>query len=356
MNELDTLRKQIDGIDAEMAGLFEKRMAAVARVAAYKKEQGLPVLDAGREQAVLARNARHIQSPALAGYYASFLKGLMALSRQYQQQILGRGTVAYQGAEGGFGHLAMEHLFPASQPLAKATFAEVFEAVDSGEAAFGIVPFENSGTGDVSGILDLCYTHRSSISAMYDLPVSQNLLGLPGAVLGDIKTVVSHTQALQQSRRFIASLGAAAVPYANTALAAQHVAEKNDKSTAAVGSLQAAERYGLVPLAKDIADEAENTTRFAVLSARLPEKGNRFSLLVTVENKVGRLAKVIETIAAKGFDMESIKSRPIPHRPWEYFFYIELVGEARTDQAAVLLENLRAACLSVRLLGVFNRG
>lgn len=355
MDQLETLRGEIDGIDREMAALFEKRMAAASGVAAYKREHGLPVLDAGREQAVVEKNTAYVQEPALRGYYSTFITHLMGLSRQYQRHLLGADAVAYQGAESGFGHTVLTTLFPNARPLVQPTFEGVFEAVENGDAGFGIVPFENSTTGDVSGVLDLCFSHSCHVAAMYDLPVRQNLLGLPGATLGEIKRVYSHVQALEQSRRFLDSLGAEKVPFANTALAAAHVAELGDAANAAIASMDAAARYGLIPLAEDIATVPENTTRFIILSKAPPTGGDRFSLLLRVDNQVGMLAKAIEVIAAEGFDMENIKSRPLPKHPFEYYFYIELVGDTKAQATQALLEKLGGVCRSVRLLGTYQR-
>lgn len=353
MPVLEEARREIDEIDAKMADLFERRMAAAARVAAFKQQNGLPVLDAGREAAVVEKNLARLQNAVLAPYYTDYIKGMMALSRQYQTQILGSNTAAYQGAKGGFGHRVAGQLYPRASLAPKPTFAAVFEAVESGEVAHGVVPFENSTTGDVSGILDLCYSHNCFITAMYDLPVSQNLLALPNADITGIKTVVSHVQALEQCKRFLQNLGAELVPYSNTAAAAEYVAGLKDPTVAAIAGLEAGERYGLVPIVKDIATDMGNTTRFISIAQSPGVAGGRFSLLFTVENTVGQLAKVIEGIAAEGFNMESIKSRPIPQKTWQYYFYAELVGEG--GDAEALLAALRPVCLTVRLLGVFDR-
>ena len=354
---LEEIRSRIDAIDREMAALFAQRMNVAADVAAYKQAEGLPVLDAAREDAVLQKNLAYMPQAALTAYYSDFMRHVMSLSRQYQSELLGKSSVCYQGTAGGFGHMAAAALFPHAAMLEAATFAAVFAAVEKGEAAHGVVPFENSSTGDVSDVLDLCFAHPGLyVSAMYDLPVTQNLLGLPGATLADIKTVCSHPQALQQSRRFLAQLNVAQQPAENTAVAARAVAEGGDKSCAAIASLEAGALYGLQPLAQDISTESDNTTRFIVITRETPLAGSRFSLLVTVENGVGRLARIIETISAHGFDMECIKSRPMPRRPWEYYFYIELVGAATDESSRKLLNELENACLSVRMLGIYGRG
>ena len=242
-----------------------------------------------------------------------------------------------------------------AKAMACPTWADVFDRVEQGSAAYGVLPFENSHAGDVSAVLDLCYAHRLHIVEMYDLPVTQNLLALPGAALGDLRRVTSHPQALSQCERFIRSVGLAAEPCANTALAARRVAESGDKTLAAIASAETAELYGLQVLMRDINTDGDNTTRFIVVGKELPARGNRFSLLFTVDHKAGALARVIQAIAAAGFNMECIKSRPMPHVPFEYYFYVELVGAADAPDARQLLTGLETVCRTVRVLGIYTR-
>ena len=355
MEELESARRAIDEIDGQMAALFEARMAQVARVAAYKQEHDIPVLDASREQQVIEQNTARIRDAALRPYYQEFQQAAMAVSRQYQAHALGRDTVAYQGVEGAFAHIALTRLFPQAKAMACPTWGDVFDRVEQGSAAYGVLPFENSHAGDVAAVLDLCYARRLHILEMYDLPVTQNLLAVPGAALGDLRRVVSHPQALNQCERFIRSMGLAAESCANTALAARRVAEASDKTLAAIASADTAELYGLQVLMRDVNTDGDNTTRFIVVGKELPKRGNRFSLLFTVDHKTGALARVIQAIAAAGFNMECIKSRPMPHVPFEYYFYVELVGAADAPDAKRLLAGLESVCRTVRVLGIYTR-
>ncbi len=352
-NPLEAARAAIDQIDGELCALFQARMAEAAKVAAYKAEHGLAVLDEGREAALVAHNlGRLSESDPLRPYYEDFLRHNMALSRQYQAQCLGQNAVAYQGIPGAFSHMALARLFPHARPLSLPTFEDVFRAVEEGEAAYGVLPFENSQAGDVSEVLDLCLLHAGCyIHRMHDLAITQNLLALPGASLAGIKRVVSHPQALRQCAAFLRQLNLAVEQRPNTAMAAQYVAEAGDPSLAAIASGDTAALYGLEILAADISETADNTTRFIVISKEQPAAGNRFCLLFTVRHEAGRLARAIETIARLGYNMECIKSRPLRRMAWEYYFYAELVGEP----APALLEELRADCSAVRLLGRYER-
>ena len=179
MDALDKARAEIDAVDAQLAALFERRMAAVLAVAEYKKTHGLPIFDAAREAAVLDKNTARIADETLRPYYRAFLNDAMAVSRAYQRAQLGRDTAAYQGVPGAWSHITLRRLFPFARESAFATWGEVFDAVQKGDAQFGVLPFENSSAGDVSTVLDLLYTHPDIIIArMCDLPIRQDLLGV----------------------------------------------------------------------------------------------------------------------------------------------------------------------------------
>ena len=364
MDLLQQARGQIDEIDAQMAALFERRMQAVADVVRYKAQTGKPVFDAAREAAVLDKNTARLQDPELRPYYRAFLQEAMSVSRAYQRAALGRDTAAYQGIEGAWSHIALRKLFPFARATAFATWAEVFAAVQNGDAQFGVLPFENSSAGDVSAVLDLLYTHPQIIvSGMCDLPIRQDLVGLPGTTLEQIRTVISHPQALAQSNVFLQKHSFALHPWGNTADAARHVAEQKDPTLAAIASAETAELYGLQILVPGINAEGDNTTRFIVIERSENEpvatgEGQRLALLFTARHKPGQLAAVLDQIGQRGFNMECIKSRPLPHVPFEYYFYVQLVcppGSTAADCRA-LLDTLNGACSTLRLLGAFTLG
>lgn len=356
MDQLQQARAQIDEIDAKMAALFEQRMQAVGQVAQYKARTGKQVFDPAREALVLEKNTARVQNPELQPYYREFLKKALAVSRAYQHVLIGQNVAAYQGVEGAWSHIALRQLFPFAKAQAYSTWNEVVEAVERGDAYCGVLPFENSNAGDVSAVLDLLYAHPGlKVARMCDLPIRQDLLALPGAQLSEIKTVISHQQALAQSGPFLKLHHFATKAWGNTADAARYVAEQGDQTLAAIASAETAKLYGLQILAEGVNEDGDNTTRFIVISREKPTAGNRFSLLFTVDNKPGKLAEVIQVIGASGFNMESIKSRPMPHVPFEYYFYVELVGDPTADETGALLQQLDRTCRTVRLLGVYTK-
>ena len=226
MDALEQARAEIDTVDAQLAALFERRMKAVLSVAEYKKAHGLPIFDAAREKVVLDKAEARIGDPALRPYYRDHVQNMMDVAKQYEAEVLGRNRAAYQGVEGAFAHIALRALFPHAEAVSCPTWDEVFDAVEKGDAAHGVVPFENSHAGDVSAVLDLCYNHPDLwVVDVYDLPISQNLLVLPGTQLSQLRTVYSHQQAIAQSETFLKQFRLPATAMANTAMAAKFVAE-----------------------------------------------------------------------------------------------------------------------------------
>ena len=364
MDQLQQARAQIDEIDAKMAALFEQRMQAVGQVAQYKAHTGKQVFDPAREALVLEKNTARVQNPELQPYYREFLKEALAVSRAYQHVLIGQDVAAYQGVEGAWSHIALRQLFPFAKARAYSTWNEVVEAVELGDAFCGVLPFENSNAGDVSAVLDLLYAHPGlKVACMCDLPIRQDLLALPGAQLSEIKTVISHQQALAQSGPFLKLHHFATKAWGNTADAARYVAEQGDKTLAAIASAETAKLYGLQILAEGVNEDGDNTTRFIVIEKEGAQRqpiaaapGQRLSMLFPVDHKPGRLARVIQIIGERGFNMETIKSRPLPHVQFEYYFYVQLVcpANAAADDCAKLVHELENVCRTVRILGVFD--
>lgn len=364
MDQLQQARAQIDEIDAKMAALFEQRMQAVGQVARYKARTGKQVFDPAREALVLEKNTARVQNPELQPYYREFLKKALAVSRAYQHVLIGQDVAAYQGVEGAWSHIALRQLFPFAKAQAYSTWNEVVEAVERGDAYCGVLPFENSNAGDVSAVLDLLYAHPGlKVARMCDLPIRQDLLALPGAQLSEIKTVISHQQALAQSGPFLKLHHFATKAWGNTADAARYVAEQGDQTLAAIASAETAKLYGLQILAEGVNEDGDNTTRFIVIEKESAQRqpiaaapGQRLSMLFTVDHKPGRLARVIQIIGERGFNMETIKSRPLPHVQFEYYFYVQLVcpANAATDDCTKLVHELENVCRTVRILGVFD--
>lgn len=354
MSLLDDARKRINAIDEEMAGLFEERMQAVEDVIRYKQEHQMQVLDTSREQYVIEHNTSYIQREEYKDSYIEFITDMLAISRKYQRSIINQDLIGYSGTEGAFSHIASERVFPDHRKKSYASFEDVFHAVEEREVAYGVIPFENSYTGEVGEVLDLLMRYDVYINDVYDLRISQNLLGVKGASLTDIKQVYSKDQAIYQSKKFLEGRGYELISYPNTALAAEYIAKENDISKAAIAAKENASLYGLDILAEDINTSEQNTTRFIIISKKLIPHGNRFSLAFTTHHKAGALVHAMNIIAKYGFNMQSIKSRSIKECPWEYYFYVEIEGDLGDAREQHLISELKEVCEEVKILGAYE--
>lgn len=354
--DLQKAREMIAQADAEMAELFVRRMEAVRAIAAYKKERGLPIEDRAQEQRVIEGQSGRIEDELLRSYYVQFLQNNIEVSKRWQHRLMEGLRVAYSGVEGAFAHIAATRIFPDGTARACPSFEEAYDSVVRGENDIAVLPIENSYAGEVGPVLDLLFSGSLYVNAVYDLPVTQNLLAVPGAGMEEVRTVISHPQALSQCAEYIRKRGLASISAPNTAVAAREVAERGDPSVAAIASIETAALYGLSVLDHDINASRTNTTRFAVFSrVENPQgtkrEGGAFLLLFTVKDEVGGLAKAINLVSAYDFNMRVLRSRPMKDLPWHYYFYAEVEGDDRSENGRRMLGALRGACPMVKVAG-----
>ncbi len=357
-NQLEKARKIINEVDAEMAKLFLRRMEAARLVAEYKQERGLAILDPIREEEVVRRNSEKIKDEELREYYVNFLRNNMAVSRSYQSRLMQGMKVAYSGTEGAFAHIATENLYPTAEKVAFSDFVSAYRAVENGECDVAVLPVENSYNGEVGQVTDLMFSGSLYVNGIYELAVTHDLLTVSGAKISDVKTVVSHPQALGQCAGYIRKHGFETMEYPNTALAAKYVAELGDRSVAAIASESAAERFGLRVLDHDVNESRSNTTRFAVFSRAANRRvkgdtGVHSILLFTVRNEAGSLAKALDVIGQYGFNMRTLRSRPMKELLWQYYFYIEVEGNVQTEIGNQMMEELSEFCDRLKFAGTY---
>lgn len=272
--------------------------------------------------------------------------------------------VAFQGELGAFSEEAVQTFFGgAAVPVPCREFREVGEAVQRGEAEFGLLPVENSLAGSVLAAFDVLAGRKLRIVGETIRPIRHCLLGVRGATLDEVRRVISHPVALAQCTRFlIAHSAIEAVAVYDTAGAAREVAAGGNRAVAAIASRGAAERYDLDVLADDLQDRSDNQTRFVVVSptdAPPPpsvshEGGFRTALLIEADNTPGALVRVLAPFAERGINLSKLESRP-GEVPWTYRFFLEFDADAAEPRSAAALAELRGVA-SVHVLGSFPRG
>ena len=265
--------------------------------------------------------------------------------------------IAIQGERGSNSHMAAVEMLGAVEVVPCGVSAEVIDAVVTGRVEAAVLPIENSLHGSVAEHYDLLLGSAVRIEGESLLRIRHNLIAAPGVKLEEVRTVLSHPVALSQCRKFLGEFTQAkAVPSYDTAGSVKHLMEAGLRDTAGVAPALAAEVYGAEVLVEGIEDHAQNFTRFHLLRREADARveglavANKMTLAFAVEHRPGTLVSALERLRDAGVDLTKIESRPVPGKPWEYVFYVELryADERIADQAVGALGD---CCGMVKELG-----
>jgi prephenate dehydratase len=265
-------------------------------------------------------------------------------------------TIAYQGEPGAFSEAAARRV-DADVPLVPCrTFEEVFDTVNADPSVYGVLPIENSIGGSIHRNYDLLIAHELPIVGEVELPVVHHLLALPGATLDGLRRVYSHPQGLAQCERFLRTLtNVEVVATYDTAGSAKMVADAGLKDAGAIASARAGEVFGLTSLAASVQDFDDNITRFIVVGHKPLRHAvaDKTSIVFSLPNKPGSLFKALSVFALRDIDLTKLESRPIPGRPWEYLFYVDLAAARDEVNCSRALANLAEFAPMLRTLGTY---
>ncbi len=372
---LEELRSEINDINEEMLQLFKRRMAISKQVAEEKAKIGKAVYDAKREREILdAMTAEAGEDMDI--YMRRFFQQIFSLSRSYQIAQLfkdtplskrleaavqhspalppQRGTVACAGVFGSNAQEACDRLLPLGKILYVNSFRAVFDAVEQGLCEFGVLPIENSSNGSVNEVYDLLEKKNCYIVRATKQWITHDLLAVKGASLDNIKTIYSHPQALGQCSSFLEHLKDVELKeYANTAMAAQMVAESGDPTIAAIAAPSCASIFHLEPLAKGIQNNDNNYTRFICIAKDFVvyQGANKISLVSTASHTPGGLGSLLSRFSDIGMNLTKLESRPIPGHNFEFLFYLDLEASLADPKVRSLLAELETTQEKFIVLG-----
>jgi chorismate mutase/prephenate dehydratase len=352
---LRELRGAIDRIDREILARLNERARLCERIGAEKRAAGAPAYQSARERDLLAALEAENPGPFPTSALRAVFREVVSATRSLEARL----RVAYLGPAGTFSHLAVRETFGAEvDVLPQPTIADVFAAVERGEADHGVVPVENTTEGVVTQTLDTLAEADLAICGETTIPVVHCLLSQSGR-LEDVRRVASHPQPLAQCRAWLDRHlpGAERVEVASTAVAAALAARERD--VAAVGSRLAGEISGLALAATNLQDRRDNSTRFLVLGGEEPARsGNDLTSVVFTVRKAeaGALHRLLAPFAKHGVNLTSIQSRPLKGAPFEYLFFFDVEGHRSDPEVAAALAEAAGVANSARVLGSFPRG
>ena len=366
-------RKKIDRLDEQLIRTLAERHKVVREVFSNKISESAFIRDAGREESLLRKVRELAMDAGIDPYFTEQLfRDIIYQSVRYQSHSLldhrnnklevRTVTVSYQGTRGAYSHqAAMRHFaerYDDVRCIGFKTFEQAAIAMEEGETDVAILPIENTTAGSINDTYDLLADKDLHVIGEEVLKVNHCLMACEPTPLEKIRRIRSHPQAISQCSRFLAGLTHCQIePYTDTAMAAQKVMEEGDPTQAAIASSYAAELYDLHILAKDLANQPGNYTRFVIVSRepmvcdpRIPAKT---SLLLATVHEKGALLQCLKVLDRHGINMTKLESRPLIGKPWQYLFYLDIEGNRDEANAKKALKEIENKAAHFKILGCY---
>jgi chorismate mutase / prephenate dehydratase len=354
--DLADWRTRINELDNQILNLLNQRAEAALQIGNLKRRQGTPSYVPEREAEILRLLSAASRGPLTADNVAAIWREIVSACRALEGPV----TVAYLGPRATFTHQAALGRFGAATEFhAMRTIVDVFDEVERGRAAYGVVPVENSTEGAVNVTLDRLIDSEATICGEIYLEIAQQLLSR-ASDLGEIKRVLSHPQGLAQCRGWLAANLPDVPTEETTSTAAAVELAAGDPTVGAIAAELAGTLYGVPVLRARIEDNRYNATRFLVIesaartrSTSRPSGRDKTSLLFAMKNEPGSLYRILEPFVRAGLNLTKIESRPAKIRAWEYVIFVDFEGHRETPAVAAALSEIAERTLHLRILGSY---
>ena len=372
-DNLDRFRQRIDRLDQQLIHTLAERHRVVKEVFSKKLSGQARIRDAVREETLLKKVRDMAIEEGIDPWFTEQLfREIIFQSVRYQSHSLVDHlnnklevrtiSVSYQGTRGAYSHqAAMRHFsgrFDDIRCIGYKTFEQAASAVETGETDVAILPIENTTAGSINDSYDILANRDLHIIGEEVLKVNHCLLTTEPVPVSDIRRIYSHPQAISQCSRFLATLSHSIVePYTDTAMAAKRIRETGDPSLAAIASSYAAELYDLHIVAKDLANQPGNYTRFVIISPE-PLLGDlqvpsKTSLLLATVHEKGALLQCLKVLDRYGINMTKLESRPRIGKPWQYLFYLDIEGNRNEPNIKKALREIENKAAQFKVLGCY---
>lgn len=371
-NPLSEIRNRISALDLQLLSLLAERRKLILDVGKTKLHTHLPIRDKDREKDLLNVLIEAGRNQGLDGHYITRLFQLIIedsvltqqalLQQQLNQGNLTTARIAFLGPKGSYSHLAarqyaarhFDHLVESGCHK----FDEIFKQVETGQADYGVLPIENTSSGSINEVYDLLQTTNLSIVGELTNPINHCLLTCGDTDLGKIKTVYSHPQPFQQCSQYLNKYPHWTIEYCeSTASAMEKVAALKSAHAAAIGSEAGGALYQLQVLEGNLANQAENITRFIVVARKpvdvAPQIPAKTTLIIATGQQAGALVEALLVLRNHNIVMTKLESRPINGNPWEEMFYIDVQANVKATEMEATLNDLRAISRSLKVLGCY---
>lgn len=367
--KLDNYRNEINNIDNQIANLFKDRLDIVNEIAEYKKENNISVASPEREKEVIEEILKNCPDDKKSSCKVLF-KNIMDISKCKQQQNIYKDSpaidyydfmpfptyrVGCQGTKNSYSYDAGLKLFSNSKFEFYSSFEDIFEGIENDELDFGILPIQNSTVGSVYKTYELMKKYNFYINAEVKVKVDLCLAVKNDTDLSLVFDVYSHEQALAQCSEFIKKNKLHAIPYSNTALAAEKVVE-SDVRIAAICSEKCANELGLKIAYKNITNSSDNYTRFICISKKnyVSKDANIVSVSLSLPHSPGALYRLLTTFSVIGLNLLRIESKPIASKDFNVIFYLDFEGSIKNPDVVQIINALSNELPTFKYLGNYS--
>ena len=375
-NETQQKRTQIrDGInqvDSKLLQLLAQRRALTMEMGRFKDQSGSSLRDQEREKNVLKKLISDAEGLGLDQYFITNLyHTIFEDSIRGQERYLTASAntssdasqlrVTFEGNTGSYSFVAAKQHFPSNTHtlvhIPSDSFKEAIGRVEDGKADVAILPIENTTSGGINEVYDLLLHTTLSIIGEELVTVDHCLLGHPDTQISDIHKIYAHPQGIAQCGHFLAGLKNCEFVYVETSEAVRRIKDSASRNAAAIAGRQAAKQYELSVIEPDIANQAENYTRFLVATRKARKVpiqiASKVSLVIATAHKPGSLVEALSLFQEREINMVKLESRPIIGNPWEEMFYIDLEGNLADPKVEDLLDELGQTTRFFKVLGCY---
>lgn len=349
---LNKLRQQIDDLDKKIIQLLSQRTEVALQIGEIKSKDGISVYAPQREEDIYRRiielNKGPLKEKTIKAIYREIMSGTLSLQKKMR--------IAYLGPAATFTHLAALKKFGSSVEYPDCSSIEgIFKLVEKGEAAYGVVPIENSIEGAVNYTLDMFIDFDIKICSEIFLEISHSFLS--NSPFSKIKKVYSNPQVFGQCRSWLnRNLANVELIEVSSTTKAAEIAAREEYSGAIANEL-AAQIYNLKIVKKDIQDSVHNITRFLVIGKDEVSKTgeDKTSIVFSTKDKAGALYEMLLPFKKEGINLTKIESRPSKKRAWEYYFFVDLEGHSEDKKVKKVLTELNKKCIYLKILGAYPK-
>ncbi|NQU44068.1 prephenate dehydratase [bacterium] len=349
---IEKWRSEIDEVDRHIIELLGRRAEAAVSIGKEKQKTGQAFYDAGRQKMILDRlcekNDTSFPNTGLRHVFAEIMSACLNLES--------RQTIAFFGAEASFTHMAAKEMFGTSaECIPYKSIDDVFMACEKGWTDYGVVPIENSTGGVVHDTLDRFVDTNLIICSEITLSIHHVLMA--NCSLEKIQRVYSHPQPFLQCRAWLKqNLPGVELHETDSTSEGAKLATRSNNA-AAIGSELAAKLYDLDILVRGIEDMKDNITRFWIIgrSPSAPTGDDKTSIMFSVKDRPGALYDLLKPFHEEKINLTKIESRPTKRRPWEYVFFVDLLGHLDDPTISRVVHDVEEHCEFMKIMGSYPR-